>query len=118
MPTDQVTAIPFPATDQAGPDRDGRPETEIVSVDRRQKDELNAAASTNDSPFDQLIRASVRLRIEDHSGVSCGSGTIIDSRQGEALILTCGHMFREADKDSRIMVDFFGPGARRQFRGG
>ncbi len=111
LPTDEVAAIPFPATDQAGPDRDGRPETEIVSVDRRRKDELDAAASANDSPFDQLIRASVRLRIEDHSGVSCGSGTIIDSRQGEALILTCGHMFREADKDSRIMVDLFGPGA-------
>ncbi len=75
------------------------------------KNELDAAASANDSPFDQLIRASVRLRIEDHSGVSCGSGTIIDSRQGEALILTCGHMFREADKDSQIMVDMFGPGA-------
>ncbi len=118
LPPDEVAAIPFPATNQAEPDRDGRPETEIVSVDRRRKDELDAVTSANDSPFDQLIRASVRLRIEDHSGVSCGSGTIIDSRQGEALILTCGHMFREADKDSRIMVDLFGPGRRRQFRGG
>ncbi len=79
-------------------------------VDRRGRDQSNPAEAS-DSPYDQLIRASVRLRIEDHSGISCGSGTIIDSRQGEALILTCGHMFREADKDSRIMVDMFGPGA-------
>ena len=34
-----------------------------------------------------LVAASVRLRIEDPDGRSCGTGTIIDARQGEALIL-------------------------------
>ncbi|HZZ29477.1 MAG TPA: thioredoxin domain-containing protein [Pirellulales bacterium] len=61
--------------------------------------------------YDALLRASVRLRIEDETGISRGSGTIIDSRQGEALIITCGHMFREAAKDGKIWVDLFGPGA-------
>src|SRR5262249_33700738 len=63
------------------------------------------------TPYDQLIRASVRLRIEDETGNSVGSGTIIDARAGEALIITCGHVFRDAAKDGRISVDLFGPGA-------
>ncbi len=56
-----------------------------------------------------LIAASVRLRIEDPEGHSCGSGTIIDARRGEALILTCGHIFRDSRGKGRIEVDLFGP---------
>jgi hypothetical protein len=55
----------------------------------------------------QLISASVRLRIEDADGQSCGSGTIIDTRQGRALILTCGHIFRDSQGKGRIEVDLF-----------
>jgi hypothetical protein len=65
-----------------------------------------------------LIWASVRLRIEDSTGSSCGTGTIVDARQGEALILTCGHIFRDSQEKGRvaaegtkrrIAVDLFGP---------
>ncbi|HEY2760984.1 MAG TPA: thioredoxin domain-containing protein, partial [Pirellulales bacterium] len=69
------------------------------------------------APYDQLIRASVRLRIEDETGDSVGSGTIIDARAGEALIITCGHVFREAVKNGRISVDLFGPGAPKSVTG-
>ena len=54
-----------------------------------------------------LIAASVRLRVEDPDGRSCGSGTIIDSRGGEALVLTCGHIFRDSHGKGRIEVDLF-----------
>jgi hypothetical protein len=64
------------------------------------------AGSTLDAA---LIAATVRLRIEDADGHSCGSGTIIDARQGEALILTCGHIFRDSQGKGRIDVDLFGP---------
>ncbi len=66
----------------------------------------------------ELIWASVRLRIEDSTGSSCGTGTIVDARQGEALILTCGHIFRDSQEKGhaaaegnkrRIAVDLFGP---------
>ena len=61
-----------------------------------------------------LIAASVRLRVEDADGHSCGSGTIIDARGGEALILTCGHIFRDSKGKGRIEVDLPGPaGAQR-----
>ena len=61
-----------------------------------------------------LIAASVRLRIEDADGHSSGSGTIIDARNGEALVLTCGHIFRDSQGKGRIEVDLFGrDGVRR-----
>ena len=57
-----------------------------------------------------LIAASVRLRIEDADGHSCGSGTIVDAQPGgEALILTCGHIFRDSEGKGKIEVDLFGP---------
>jgi len=60
------------------------------------------------TPDSHLLAASVRLRIEDPDGHSCGSGTIIDARQGEALILTCGHIFRDSQGKGPIAVDLFG----------
>ncbi|OHB70189.1 MAG: hypothetical protein A2V70_08845 [Planctomycetes bacterium RBG_13_63_9] len=65
---------------------------------------------TEDAKADaRLISASVRLRIKDPDGQSCGSGTIIDAREGEALILTCGHIFRDSKGKGAIQVDLFGP---------
>ena len=44
--------------------------------------------------------ATVRLRVHDPDGYGTGTGTIIDTRDGEALVLTCGHLFRETGVDS------------------
>ncbi len=81
-------------------------------------------APANAMPFDRgpspdakLIAASVRLRIEDADGNSCGSGTIIDARSGEALILTCGHIFRDSQGKGKIDVDLFGPYAGQRVAG-
>lgn len=71
-----------------------------------------AAPGTGSSPgpsVDDLIAATVWLRIADPDGHSCGSGTIIDARGGEALILTCAHIFRDSKGKGRIEVDLFGP---------
>lgn len=59
----------------------------------------------------RLLAATVRLRINDGDSNSVGSGTIVDSREGEALIVTCGHVFRESKGQGAIVVDLFGPGA-------
>lgn len=58
---------------------------------------------------DDLIAATVRIRINDPGGRSTGSGTIIDARGGEALIVTCGHLFRESQGKLPVYVDLFGP---------
>ncbi len=53
------------------------------------------------------MEASVRIRVRDKSGMSFGSGTIIASKAGESLILTCGHLFRGATAKTLIEVDVF-----------
>jgi len=58
---------------------------------------------------DRVLAASVRLKIQDPDGNSVGSGTIIDAREGEALVLTCGHVFRDSQGKGQITVDLFGP---------
>ncbi|MFZ5830811.1 MAG: trypsin-like peptidase domain-containing protein [Planctomycetota bacterium] len=69
----------------------------------------SVAGSQPLQPNDPLLAVSVRLRIEDRDGHSCGSGTIIDAREGEALILTCGHVFRDSQGKGRIQVEVFTP---------
>ncbi|MFM9059333.1 MAG: trypsin-like peptidase domain-containing protein [Planctomycetaceae bacterium] len=65
----------------------------------------------------RLLHATARLRVEDTSGVSWGTGTVIDCRQGEALILTCGHIFRDSAGKGRVEVDLFAPGGGRRVAG-
>ena len=67
------------------------------------------ATSGQEPSYDHLLAATVRLRIEDAGGHSSGSGTIIDARQGYALVLTCGHVFRDSQGKGKIDVDLFGP---------
>lgn len=51
--------------------------------------------------------ASVRLRVEDAGGFSFGTGTIIDQHQQEALVITCGHLFRSSGGRGKITADLF-----------
>ncbi len=70
-----------------------------------------------DAVVRRLLAASVRLRINDGGGNSVGSGTIIDAREGEALVLTCGHVFRDSQGKGPIVIDLFGPGAPQNLPG-
>lgn len=54
-----------------------------------------------------LIAATVRIRVDDAQGRSFGTGTIIDSRSGEALIVTCGHLFRESKGKGPMTIEMF-----------
>ncbi len=51
--------------------------------------------------------ATVRLRVYDGHGFGAGTGTIIDVHGEEALVLTCGHLFRDTEGQGRIEVDLF-----------
>jgi thiol-disulfide isomerase/thioredoxin len=66
-------------------------------------------ATVSDFPAN-LMPATVRIRVEDPQGRSSGTGTIIDSRSGEALILTCGHLFRESKGKGQMTVELFDVG--------
>jgi hypothetical protein len=56
---------------------------------------------------DHLLESTVRLTIQDPQGNSTGTGTIVDSREGEALVLTCGHLFRSSGGQGAITVTLF-----------
>ena len=72
------------------------------------------AVETKSALQRNLIQATARLRVQDPNGASWGTGTVIDCRQGEALILTCGHIFRDSVGEGTIEVDLFGdPSADR-----
>ncbi|MEX2316281.1 MAG: trypsin-like peptidase domain-containing protein [Pirellulales bacterium] len=71
---------------------------------------LNSQPSTLNPPDERLaklVNASVRLRVDDANGHSYGTGTIIDARQGEALIVTCGHLFRDSKGEAPLTVEMF-----------
>lgn len=57
------------------------------------------------SPF---LAASTRLKVSDPSGVSYGTGTIIDVRDRKALIVTCGHIFRSSQGRGTVEVELCG----------
>jgi thiol-disulfide isomerase/thioredoxin len=65
----------------------------------------------------RLLAATARLRVDGGQGVSLGTGTVIDCRQGEALILTCGHIFRDSAGKGRVEVDLFSPAGERGLAG-
>ncbi|TWU28193.1 trypsin-like peptidase domain-containing protein [Bythopirellula polymerisocia] len=55
----------------------------------------------------QLLEATVKLSVEDADGMSAGTGTIVDAQGGAALVLTCGHIFRESEGKGPIKVTLF-----------
>ncbi len=61
--------------------------------------------------------ATVRLRVHDGHGFGAGTGTIIDTHGDEALVLTCGHLFRETKGQGKIEVDLFVGGETRTVLG-
>lgn len=60
----------------------------------------------------RAMQATVRLKVEDPTGYNFGTGTIIDVHGEEALILTCGHIFRDSAGKGKITVDLVAEGAR------
>ena len=68
--------------------------------------------SGQNQSFEQIaMDASVRLRVDDAGGHSFGTGTIVDVHQAqnsiEALVLTCGHIFRSSQGKGKITVELF-----------
>ena len=51
--------------------------------------------------------ATVRLRVHDGHGYGAGTGTVIDTNGDQALVLTCGHLFRENKGQGKIEVDVY-----------
>lgn len=128
-PAAALATAPAPAVADAGPQR-----TLAVPVSQRQGAAPTAVptptaataaataaatlpAGSHGAMDRRLLAATARLRVDDGKGISRGTGTVIDCRQGEALILTCGHIFRDSQGKGRIEVDLFAPGGQRGVKG-
>lgn len=68
-------------------------------------------------PVTLAQQATVRLKIEDPKGISYGTGTIVDTQQNEALVLTCGHIFRASKGTGKISIDLYGAGGKEPVEG-
>ncbi len=51
--------------------------------------------------------ATVRIRVDEENSTAYGTGTIVDVHGDEALVLTCGHLFREMKLHSQLTIDLF-----------
>ncbi|TWU47485.1 Thioredoxin [Rubripirellula tenax] len=126
-----VEDIPAPQTRLApvsgllGPELSGRESSGPSSMDRNQT--FTAAATSsgaevmpNVSIADAVQRAeaaTVRLRVHDGKGYGAGTGTIIDTHGEDALVLTCGHLFRDNEGQGKVEVDLFVGGQVRTVEG-
>jgi thiol-disulfide isomerase/thioredoxin len=68
-----------------------------------------AAEGTPSANHEKLLAATVRLRVDEDQSHAYGTGTIIDSRSGQALVITCGHLFRESQGKGPVTVELFEP---------
>ncbi len=76
-----------------------------------------AGANVSPAAEQRALQATVRLRIVDETGTSVASGTIVDLQSGNALIVTCAHVFRASRGKGKIQVDLFVPGAGEPLEG-
>ncbi len=77
-----------------------------LSVPVSRNNEREVYVSSGLSPKQKAHRATVRLSVEDPEGISHGTGTIVHVKGKHALILTCGHIFRESRGKGTIKVDY------------
>ncbi len=99
--------VEFPAAVSEAPlsDRPGR----LRQLGERERAAFRGEGFRRRARADDWIAKCVRLKVADPKGNSVGSGTIIDARQGEALILTCGHIFRDSDGKGQCSSTFSDP---------
>lgn len=80
------------------------------------------ASAGNGSLDTKLLSSSVRLTVDDGNARSHGTGTVIDARQGQALVITCGHLFRDSKGEKPVGVELYevgpqGPRVVEQIQG-
>ena len=80
------------------------PETQLASVAGGSEAMPSASVA---GAIARAEAATVRLRVYDDHGYGVATGTIIDTHGEEALVLTCGHVFRDTEGQGRIEADLF-----------
>lgn len=68
---------------------------------------MPTASSVVRAVAEKIGRATVRIRVAANEGSRYGSGTIVDCRAGEALIITSSRLFAPKETPGRVDVDLF-----------
>jgi len=76
-----------------------------------------AVAAREALPEQAALNATVRIQVNDSAGSSYGTGTIVDVHDDEALVVTCGHLFRDSAGRGKISVDLKVDGRSRTVPG-
>ncbi len=92
--------FPFGEKTSAQNDPPNQPPVIRAKLDQEEK---RPPVSVEENP----LASSVRVRITNQAGANYGSGTMIDSRPGRTVILTCGHIFRDLEPNAKIEIDVF-----------
>ena len=78
----------------------------------------NTPANETETKLDgDYLKVTARIHVQDPEGANVGTGTVIESRPGMTLVLTCGHIFRNINKAKDIEVELFASGRPQKFRG-
>ena len=54
----------------------------------------------------RAMQATVRLKVDDEDGSSYATGTVVHYYDGDALVLTCGHVFRDSRGTGAISAEY------------
>ncbi len=109
-----------------GPEPLSAPQTRLAPATQQPAGALSLASTQPSEPMpsvgqagaiERAQAATVRLRVYDGQGFGAGTGTIIDTHGNEALVLTCGHLFRETKGQGKIEVDLFVGGQTQTVQG-
>ena len=103
-------------------DRNSTPEATIPPSDPIARGQSPDEAPPGPTSADQSapvaaknpMQTAVRISVKDAEGVDYGSGTVIGSKEGQALILTCFHIFRGHSPSDSVEVDLFPHGPDRE----
>lgn len=93
----------------------GRKDEKEPQVVRANIDDEPAGA--DDPQSEGPLSSTARLRVSIDGHVNLGTGTIVDSRPGRTIIVTCGHIFRSMNDDTKVEVDLFAGDAPQTYVG-
>ncbi len=100
-PVGTKSVLGQPKMANLGFDRSGQPDTAFSTPTM-----ISGTARPANERERLAMQATVRLKVEDPEGTSYATGTVIHNHQGECLVVTCGHVFRDSKGTGRITADY------------
>jgi thiol-disulfide isomerase/thioredoxin len=82
-------------------------DTRTLDTNSPTEETRRRAESSLNEIIAKTIDATVRIKVEESNTIGYGTGTVVATYQGEALVLTCGHLFRDMLPGSQLKVDLF-----------